>query len=207
MISCQVRPNRMRDESVTAALAAVPREFFVSKALQGVAYLDTNLEMAPDCHLMAPTTLARLLAAAQIRPSDVVLEVGCGSGYEAAVMAQLADAVIAVENNPELVERATKKLLEAGIDNVAVVEGSLKDGVGDQGPFQVIFINGAVEEMQQSLVDQLDENGRLVCIRVDRGVGRGHILSKSGGEISMRDLFDADAPVLSGFEKAAGFSF
>jgi len=207
MISCQVRPNRVRDESITAALAAIPRESFVSKNLYGVAYLDANLEVAPGCHMMAPTTLARLLAAAEIREHEVVLEVGCGSGYEAAVIAQLADAVIAIGQNTEIVERATKRLLDAGVDNVAVVEGSLKDGVCNQGPFQVIFINGAVEEMQQSLIDQLDENGRLVCIRVDRGVGRGHILSKSGGEISACDLFDAEAAVLPGFEKIAGFSF
>jgi len=215
MIWGQIQPNKVNDESILDALAAVPREAFVPRAMRAVAYLDEEVKIADGRYIMAPMTLARLIEAADIQPSDLILEVGCGSGYEAAVLGQLGDAVIAVEEDAALVERATEQLQSAGSENVAVIEGKLSEGVPGQGPYQVIFINGAVAEVPKSLFDQLAEGGRLVVIRAELdgganqgvGFGRGHLVVKSGGELKARNLFDAEAVLLPGFKKDTGFEF
>ena len=215
MIWGQVQPNKVNDDAILAALAAVPREPFVPRAIRSCAYLDEKVEIGSGRCIMSPMNLARMIEAARIESGDLVLEVGCGSGYEAAVLGQLADAVIAVEEDSDLIERATERLQEAGSENVAVVEGNLSEGVPGQGPYQVIFINGAVEDVPAALFDQLAEGGRLVVVRTQEdahvshecSVGRGNLVVKSDGELKACDLFDAEVAMLPGFQSEGGFEF
>lgn len=207
MIDGQLKPNQVTNPRVLDALRAVPRELFVPRALRGVAYLDEDLEVAPGRFLMEPMVFSRLLQDVAITDSDVVLDVGCATGYSSAVMARLAAALVAVEEVPELAAQATKLLDQLECVNAAVVEGPLAGGVPDQGPYDVIFINGAVEDVPDTLTAQLAEGGRLACVYIDKGFGRASLFVKAGGAIGRRELFDAGVPMLPGFEKKRGFVF
>lgn len=207
MISGQLLPNKITDERVIEALTSVSRDSFVPKALKGVAYVDEDIEVAPGRFVMEPMVLAKLISAANIQKTDVVLEVGCATGYSTAVLSKLADAVVAVEEDEELSAKADRYLQDCGADNVAVVCCANSEGVIKQGPFPVIFINGGVEEIPQTLIDQLADGGRMVFVRVENGVGHGHMLTKNGETVDGRDLFDANVYILPGFNKEAQFVF
>ncbi len=207
MIDSQLRPNEVNDERIIAAISAVPRDRFVPKIKRSVAYVDEDLEVGEGRFLMEPRVFGRLLTAADVQPSDIVLDIGCATGYSSAVLAQLADAVVAVEENETLAAQAEKKLAEQDIMNVAVVTCTMCDGVAKQGPFDVIFIEGAVEQIPAALVKQLKAGGRLVCVKVEGGVGRAHIMRNSGETVTEQSLFDADVMVLPGFEVKQTFVF
>lgn len=208
MVDSQIRPNQVNDERVLAAMAKVPREAFLPSEVKGVAYVDENLPIADGRYLMAPIVLARLLQAAAIDPSEVVLDVGCGTGYSAAVMACLASTVVGIESDERLAQRAGGTLAEQGIDTVAVFEGDLAAGYAKQAPFEVIFFEGAVAEIPASLAEQLSEGGRLLAVvKPDGGVGVANLVTRVGGQLARRSLFDANIPYLPGFEPAAAFTF
>ncbi len=207
MVACQIRPNQVSNERLLAALEEIPREVFVPNALKSVAYLDENLEIAPGRYLMEPRCLARLIEAADIQPDQLVLEIGSGTGYSTAVLGKMADAVVAIEENKELAAIAEQKLASLGIDNVAVLNAPHAEGYAQQGPYSVIFINGAVENLPATLLDQLGEGGKLLYVRIDNGVGHGHMVTRTGGNVGGIDLFDAQAKIVPGFEKTAQFVF
>lgn len=207
MIDCQLRPNEVNDERIIAAISAVPREAFVPKAKRSVAYVDEDIEVGEGRFLLEPRVFGRMLTAANVGEDDIVLDVGCATGYSAAVLAQLADAVVAVEEDETLAAAAEKKLAEQEIMNVAVVTCAMCDGVAKQGPFDVIFIEGAVEDVPKKLLKQLKDGGRLVCVKLEGGVGRAHMIKKSADGLEEHDLFDANVMPLPGFEKKQAFVF
>jgi protein-L-isoaspartate(D-aspartate) O-methyltransferase len=207
MIRSQLLPNKVTDERVTAAMAEVPRELFVPKALRGVAYLDDDVEIAPGRYLMEPMVFARLLQCLALTGDEVVLDVGCGSGYSAAVLAQLAGTVVAVESDEALAARATEQLATLGAGNAVVATRELRDGYPDQGPYDAIIVEGAIEEIPEPLISQLAEDGRLVAVLQERGIGHATLLRRTGGIIGRQVLFDANVPVLRGLEADRGFVF
>lgn len=207
MIDCQLRPNEVNDERVISAISAVPRELFVPKAKRSVAYVDEDIEVGEGRFLLEPRVFARMLTVADVRDDDIVLDIGCATGYSSAVLAQLAEAVVAVEENETLAGLAEKKLADQDVMNVAVVTCTMCEGVAKQGPYDVIFIEGAVEDIPAGLTAQLKDNGRLVCVKLEGGVGRAHIIRKTEDGESGQNLFDANVMTLPGFERAQGFVF
>lgn len=207
MIDCQFRPNEVNDPVVIDAFSAIPRELFVPKAMRAVAYVDEDLKIGNDRSLMEPMIFAKLLVAAEISKDDLVLDIASATGYSSAVIAQMASSVVALESDAELVKKSEERLNELEIHNVAVIEGELSEGVVKQGPYNVIIISGAVDEVPAAITDQLAEGGRLVCVKNVGGVGRGYLATKKDGVVSGRDLFDANVPVLSGFVAEKGFVF
>ncbi|WP_169568813.1 protein-L-isoaspartate O-methyltransferase family protein [Sneathiella limimaris] len=206
MVLCQLRPNRVTSDSVAEAMDTVPREAFVPKALKGVAYMDEDLEIEAGRYLIEPRVFALMLQAAKVQESDVVLDVACGTGYTSAVIGRLAQAVVAIEDREELVEKASETLTSLEADNVAVVSGDLEAGNAKQGPFNVIHINGAIDEVPQALFDQLAEGGRLVCV-IGSNPGVATLYVKENGTLVRSALFDAEVPRLGVMAKAAGFQF
>ncbi len=208
MVESQVRPNKVTDAALLAALETVPREAFVPEALKGIAYVDGVIEVAPGRSLLEPMVFARLVQEAHIQPNEVVLDVGCATGYSAAVLARLASTVVALESDKALASRAAELLAEQGADNVAVVEGALPDGDKAHGPYDVILVEGAVAEKPDALLSQLAEGGRLLAItKRPGGLGAASITLKVGKAFSTRHLFEAPARVLPGFARLPGFVF
>ena len=163
------------------------------------------MALAPGRYLLDPRSFAKLVQLAGIEADDRVLDVGGGTGYSAAVLARLAGEVVALEQDADLV-RAASQLLANAVGKVEVVQGGLVEGVKDRAPFDVIFINGAIEQVPDALLGQLAEGGRLVAVLKD-GQSRAWLYLKENGQVGRRPDFDADVPVLAGFKKAMGFVF
>jgi protein-L-isoaspartate(D-aspartate) O-methyltransferase len=204
MVEAQVRSANVTDQRILAAMNAVAREKFVPTAAQALAYADVPVALAPGRYLLDPRSFAKLVQLAGIGPGDRILDVGCGTGYSAAVLARLGADVVALEQDAELV-RVASGLLANVTGKVEVVQGALIEGVKGQS-FDVIFINGAIEQPPETLLSQLAEGGRLVTVLKD-GQSRAWLFLKENGQIGRRPGFDADVPVLAGFKKAMGFVF
>jgi protein-L-isoaspartate(D-aspartate) O-methyltransferase len=207
MVQRQLLPNQVTDARLIAAMGEVPREAFVPENRRDIAYGDENLELAAGRYLMEPRVFARLLQAAEIAPADVVLDVGCASGYSTAVLARLAATVVGLEADKALAADAARTLSQLGIDNAVVVEGSLAGGLPKQGPFDVIVVEGAIERRPDDLLRQLAEGGRLLAVHIQQGVGRATLWRRSGELTARRDLFDAAVRKLADFDAPAAFVF
>jgi protein-L-isoaspartate(D-aspartate) O-methyltransferase len=156
---------------------------------------------------MKPHVFGKLVQLASVRPDDVVLVIGAGSGYSAAVLSRLANSVVAVEEDPELQAAASERLVTLGIENAAVVEGPLNEGCASEGPYDAIVVDGAVEELSDTVLHQLKVGGRLVVIEGLGGAGAARLYQNSGGAIASRFGFNASTALLPGFAKAAEFVF
>lgn len=207
MVESQVRPNDVTDRRLQQAMGAVPRELFVPKAMRSVAYMERDIEIAPGRYLIEARDFSKLIDALDVREDDLVLDIGCGTGYSSAILAAMAGAVVAVEQDHDLAKKAEELMTELGADNAAIVEGPHGEGNAKQGPYDVIFINGAVDAPPTGLFDQLKDGGRLGAIVIENGVGKARVYLKSGDVVGARRAFDAQAPVLPGFERTPGFVF
>jgi protein-L-isoaspartate(D-aspartate) O-methyltransferase len=205
MIEAQIRTSNVTDPRIMAAMSAVAREKFVPSAARALAYADVPVAVAQGRYLLDPRSFAKLAQLAQIKAEDRVLDVGCGTGYSAAVLARLAAEVVALEQDADLV-RIASELLANVVGKVELVQGGLIEGVKGHAPFDVIFVNGAIEQVPDILLSQLAEGGRLVTVIKD-GQSRAWLFLKENGKIGKRPDFDADVPLLAGFKKAMGFVF
>lgn len=206
MVESQVRTNDVTDRRIQEAMKEVPREQFVPGGKRAIAYADTVVEVAPGRFLLDPRTFSKLAQLAEIAPADRILDVGCASGYSTAVLARLGGEVTGLEEDADLVRIAGDALAAAGA-KARVVQGRLADGYPAGVPYDVIFINGAVEDVPDALQAQLGEGGRLVTV-IDTGrQGRAHVLVREHGRIGRRADFDASVPLLPGFRQPAGFVF
>ena len=211
MVDSQLRTSGVTDPRVLDVTQEVPREIFVPAALRPVAYLDGDLRVTgageTPRYVMRPYSFGKLLELAVIREGDVVLDIGTATGYSAAVLAKLAETVVAVESDEDLAGKAIANLDKLGITNAAVITGALEVGYAKGGPYDVIVLEGAVEHLPADLLDQLKENGRLVPIFHEDGRSRGRIYTKKRGTVTFRDAFDGSAELLPGFELSEGFVF
>ena len=208
MVESQLRTNRVTTPQILSAMGEIPRERFVPAAKRAVAYVDEDLPIGSGRYIMEPMVLGRLLEAASVQPGDVALVVGCGTGYSAAVLANLASTVFALERERELSTRAATELTNLALDNAVVIEGRVDRGYPDQSPYDVILVDGAVAQVPPAIIDQLAEGGRLVTvIGADQPVGRATLMLRRDNVVSERTLFDAAVPALPGFRAKAGFVF
>jgi protein-L-isoaspartate(D-aspartate) O-methyltransferase len=207
MVNSQILTNRVTDAAVEAAMLKIPREKFLPKSLATVAYMDNEPKVADGRYLLEPMVFARLLQAAALSPDSLVLDIGCSSGYSTAVLAQIAGNVVGLDSDETLVERANNILNDMGIDNAVAVAGDMAAGLANQGPYDVIFVNGSVNAVPETWLEQLSEGGRITAIQ--RSGGQGHavtiIRTQNGNGQSI--LFDANSHVLPGFEAAEEFRF
>lgn len=212
MVDSQLRTTDVTSHSVLKAFLTVAREDFVPTPLKPLAYIDTDLQVSTGedgvgRYVMEPSPLAKMLQLAQINRDQVVLEIGCGSGYTAALLSLLAGSVVAVESDSDLVDSASETLSEGGYDNVAVVTGELEKGYAAEGPYDLIFLNGAVEVVPPALFDQLRDGGRLVAPVGFGLAAQAHLFVKDGGVVSSRPAFNVSVKPLPGFRKVDEFVF
>jgi protein-L-isoaspartate(D-aspartate) O-methyltransferase len=208
MVNSQIRPSDVTDHRIQDAMGEIPRELFVPKSMLAKADADTEVALAEGRTMLRPVHLARLIQAADVRSNDVVLDLAFGRGYSTAVLARLAETVVGLEQSGAgFATKAGERLAEIGANNAVVVEGDLKAGVPGQGPFDVIFVNGAVAKTPAVWFDQLADGGRLAVIERDGPVGRARIYTKARGHVGERAVFEAAPPYLGGFEPEGGFVF
>ncbi|MCO5062827.1 MAG: protein-L-isoaspartate O-methyltransferase [Rhizobiaceae bacterium] len=212
MVDGQVRTTDVTDLAIISALLEIPREEFVPERVKSLAYIDEDIALtegeggAPR-FLMESSPFAKLVQLAEIQPSDLVLDVGCATGYSSAVLSRLSGQVIALESDAELARRATETLSALGCDNVAVVEGPLQEGYPAEAPYDAIILEGAVGAVPGALLDQLKEGGRLVAVEGYGNAGKARIYLKTGGKVTGRYAFNAAIKPLPGFEIVRGFEF
>jgi protein-L-isoaspartate(D-aspartate) O-methyltransferase len=207
MVDSQVRTNKVTDEVLIEAIRSLPRERFVSERARARAYLDDDVEIAPGRYLMEPMVTARLIQAAEAKAEDMTLVVGAGTGYAAALLARIAHTVVALESELALAQRASAVFGDLAIDNAVVVEGALNAGWTKHAPYNIIYLDGAVEQVPSALTSQLAEGGRMVGVLLDHGIGRATLWIKTGNAVSHRVLFDANVAPLPGFAAPARFVF
>lgn len=207
MVDCQVRPSDVTKYPIIDALLTVEREEFVPTAKRGVAYMGEHIVLAPNRVLLDPRTFAKMLDLANIQPTELVLDLGCGLGYSSAVIAKMAEAVVAVESDEDMASEATELLAHCGADNVMVQQGELAAGAAKHGPYCVIMLQGAAEQIPATITDQLKPGGRIIAIRQSGNTGHCKIGYKRDGGIDWRNAFDATAPILPGFGKEIEFTF
>ena len=206
MVDSQVRPSDVTKFPIIEAMLAIPREAFVPAAAREAAYMGENLPFAPGRVMLEPRTLAKMLDALDIQPTDVVLDLGSGLGYSTAVIARFADAVVAVEDTEVMAAAAQNVLAAQGVDNAAVIVGPLAAGAAKHGPYDVITVQGGVETVPEVLLAQLKDGGRIACVFMEGALGIVRIGFKSGGLVTWRFGFNAGAPVLPGFAAVRAFA-
>ncbi len=211
MVDSQIRVSDVTDHRIIRAFLQTPRELFVPSGQKPFAYSDRDIPIGTgetgERFLLSPMTLAKMVQALQIEATNVVLDIGCGSGYSAAILAQLAASVVAVEEDEALVAAAEANLQTLSFANTAILQGRLTDGLASEGPFDAILISGGVEEVPEALTRQLNDHGRLVVVVVSQGSGQARLYERAGAQTSERPLFDVSAPILPGFRKAREFVF
>jgi len=207
MVEGQVRPNKVTDMALLTAMLNVPRERFVPEAQRSLAYIDNDVQIGRGRALLGPMVFGRLLQEVGVQPGDVVLDVGCATGYSTAILARLARAVVGLESDAELAQQASANLVALGVDNAAIMTGPLAEGYAKQAPYDVIVIAGAVAEVPDALTAQLAEGGRLITVVRSQGLGKATLIQRTGGVLGARIVFDASAAMLPGFEEKPQFVF
>jgi protein-L-isoaspartate(D-aspartate) O-methyltransferase len=209
MVDGQVRTSDVTDHRVLDAMLTVPREEFVPADRQGMTYLDLDVAAAggPQRYLVKPMLTAKLLQAAEIKPTDEMLVVGCATGYAAALAAKLAAKVTATESDPAVQGRAKELASKLGLANVTVRMAAPALGDPADGRFDVILLNGATEIPLDGLCRQLKEGGRLVGVFATTKPARALIITHTHDDFGSRVLFDSSAPVLPGLERVPEFLF
>ncbi len=206
MVDTQVRPSDVTKFPIIDAMLKVERERFVPDSMREAAYVGDLMELDDDRCLLEPRTLAKILDALNISKEDVVLDVAPALGYSTAVAARMARLVVAVEENETWAAEAQELLMETDADNAIVHTGPLADGAAEHGPYDAIMIQGGVEQVPDTLLDQLKDHGRIACIFMEGELGTVRIGHKSAGRVSWRFEFNASAPILPGFLPERAFS-
>ena len=205
MVDTQIRPADITKFPIIDAMLKVRREMFVPDQMQQIAYTDSIVYLGGDRIVLDPRSFGKMLDAVNIQGDELVLDIGSGLGYSAAVIGKVCEAVVALEEDDDMASNSETILATEGCLNVAVLQGTLSEGAAKHAPFDVIVIEGAVEEISDELVTQLADGGRIAAIFSQKGQGVLRVGYKAQGKISWRFVCNAYAPVLAGFHKTHSF--
>jgi len=210
MVDCQIRPSDVTKYPIIDAMLRVRREEFVPNSLREIAYAGGDISLGAGRVVMDPRVLAKMLDAVDLAQDDLVLEIGCGLGYCAAIIGHLAEAVIAVEEDTGLAGEAETNLADQSVDNVAIVIGPLVEGAKKHGPYDAVVVNGGVANIPAAVLAQLKDGGRISAVFMDtesgQNAGQVRVGVKTANGVAWRTVFDATAPILPGFEQHEEFA-
>ncbi|PUE55502.1 protein-L-isoaspartate O-methyltransferase family protein [Limnohabitans parvus] len=210
MIEQQIRPWEVLDPQVLALLSVVRREDFVPLAHKALAFVDMEIPLgsAPNQVMLAPRVQARLLQDLAVKKTDKVLDIGTGSGFMAALLANQAAHVLSLEIDANLAAQAQANLQKTGVSNVTVRNAEGSQGAAADGPFDVILLNGSVAEVPAALLQQLAVGGRLAAIVGDEPMMRATLITRtSDSSWTTTEPWDCNAARLSGFTEPSRFQF
>src|SRR6266581_901735 len=186
MVQEQLKPRDIHDEHVLAAMAKVPREAFVPENMRAQAYADSALPIGHDQTISQPFIVAFMTEQLRPQPTDRVLEIGTGSGYQAAVLAELVKEVYTIEIVKPLAQRAEVDLRRLNYSNVNVKAGDGYKGWPEHAPFDAIIVTAAPDHVPQPLIDQLKEGGRMIIPVGGREIQQLYLLEKHAGKLTRR---------------------
>ncbi len=207
MIDTQVRPNDVTDRRIHTALMDVARETFLPRSRHAMANAEVEHETAEGRYMWRPRDFAKLVQAVDLKSDETVLDIAPGTGYSSAILAHLCAAVVGLEADEALASAASERLDALNIDNADVVSGDLKSGLPDQGPYDAVFVNGAVERVPEAWIKQLKDGGRLAVVVREGRASHGRVYTRTGDTFAFRSVFDAAPPALPGFEAESTFQF
>lgn len=210
MVDCQIHPMGVVREDILDAFMSVPREEFVPEAMRGVAYSDEDLDIGQGRYLLEPSIIARLMEEASLQPDDVVLTIGSGAGYTAALLSKIVSTVVSLEEDADLLNKAQSVWDAHGFCNIVGIAGCPRTGAQKHAPFSLVIINGCVAEVPDEIKDQIADGGRILALigTAGQNVAKATLLEKTKGDgFSSRVLFDAHTPYLKGFEPEETFVF
>lgn len=211
MVDNQVRTYDVTNRGLLFVLEDAPRELFLPEGQEDLAYSDQNLVFGDAAGgrycMLAPMILARLIQALEIKPGSRVLDIGGGFGYSALILSRLGAQVVSVAGGQELAEQARHRLAACQASGIDVVVGDMASGHAAAAPYDAVLVNGAFEVLPDALKEQLGDGSLLAGIDAASGAGKAIVLTRSGASFGRRALFEASAPILAGFSKAAAFDF
>jgi protein-L-isoaspartate(D-aspartate) O-methyltransferase len=208
MILGQVKTNDVQDEGVIGAMEGLHRESYVPALHAHLAYADVCVPLKAGRFLLDPRSLAKMLQALRIARHERVLDVASGTGYSTAVLCQLSEDVVALEEDRDLAAAAAQNLAKAAkLGALFGAVGPHKAGYSGKAPYDAILVNGAITAPPDAWAGQLKQGGRLIAVVNQGPVGKARLFVQEGGRLAGRDVFDATVPLLPGFEAAREFSF
>lgn len=206
MVDTQVRPSDVTKFPIIDAMLKISREQFLPNNLRSIAYIGDHITLLKNRVLLDPRIFAKMLDALELKSSQLVLVIGSGSGYGVAVISQIVEAVVGLDE-PDMSIDAENCLASQEIDNAFIVEGDLHKGNAKHGPYDSIFVEGAVEYIPDEIIQQLKDGGRIIAIFMDNAIGKVQLGIKTRGNVNWRFEFNAVAPILNGFNKEEEFYF
>lgn len=211
MVESQLEPNGIIDQGIIEAFQSIPRERFVSEDMAGICHVDEDVHLGNGgAFLIEPVAHARLLQLADLKPTDSVLNIGDYTGYGSAILSTIVSTVITVEETEGHLEGAKDIWEDLNLNNIAVLQGKFTEGAPRHAPYPVIIMHGSVADVPPAILDQLDDQGRLITIlrENESSVGQITVFKKMEGDhITSNSYFDTSTPYLCGFEPVQKFVF
>ena len=214
MIQSQLLTGHVLNARVLDAIQRTPRAMFLPEGLRGASCVDDDLEVVPGRFQMEPLAFARLVELSDVQPHERVLVVGCLTGYSVCIMAHLAAQVVGIEEQRDMAEKARMQIRALGLTNAEVFTAALTSGYQVAAPYDVILVEGAIQQLPQALQDQLNEGGRLVAVESVQvrpgsgsGIGRLMLSVKRKGKLYATHSLDASVSLLPGFAMKPRFQF
>ena len=205
MVDNLIRPANVTNLKLLSALGDVQRDKFLPSNLASFSYSETDLLIQNYRTLMSPWLLAKMLQFLDLNSSDNVLSLASGFGYSCALMSSLATFVVAVERR-ELAYEAQARLIENGYDNILVKDGNINEGAKNEGPYDAILIEGAVEYINKEIIDQLKIDGRVIAVFKEKNLGQCRLGIKTKSGVQWRNLFEANSVLLNEFKIEKAFT-
>ena len=207
MIEGQIKPIGGMQKNILQAFSSVNRDDFVPQNLKENCYSEKNLFLKRDRFVLKANLIAKIISALNISNEENVLVIGSSTGYSSAIISRLAETVISIEEDQELLDFSEEAIKKNGIDNIVFINNAMIEGCSEQGPFNAIIIEGAIDEVPPNILNQLEDNGRLIAMINNKGVSNVIEYQKKNNIFTDRFLFSCTAPKLKCFDKRKSFSF
>ena len=207
MVLGQIKPLSNISQNILEALYGIDRKDYTPIELRDFSYIEKNIHIGKNRYLLKPAITAKLLSALEVEGTETILIISSTTGYSAALASKIAETVICIEEDGDLLDFSEKIAIANSMNNIVFIKNELNKGYPDQGPYTCILIEGAIEEEPKLILDQLADGGRLVTILNDNENGSAIKYSKINGQITSQFLFSMDAPVLESFKKSKKFNF
>ena len=207
MIEGQIKPIGGMQKNILQAFSSVNRDDFVPQNLKENCYSEKNLFLKRDRFVLKANLIAKIISALNISNEENVLVIGSSTGYSSAIISRLAETVISIEEDQELLDFSEEAIKKNGIDNIVFINNPMIEGCSEQGPFNAIIIEGAIDEVPPKILNQLEDNGRLIAMINNKGVSNVIEYQKKNHIFTDRFLFSCTAPKLKCFDKRKSFSF